>query len=334
MENGIPIPSFEGAIPAGRISPARAERLTELLGVSARRHGQTYRGQKFEEHKQADSLVERIKQRKVVEEEHLVGARERLSALPSGGWAAGAVTLGAFVACFGSEVVFNRAILPWILGVAPDSVLGTALAIAPASAPLILDRVMAVLLHLTPVQTAVSSAVTARVRGIARSVFLVLAALVTLCGVWLLADARAVASDIMNNPNATGMDPEQQHVVNLALLLVSLALTVNGALFYIYGAHEIKQARAKAKARAEVGMSETRLAAVCDELAKAVPAAEIARSKWDRIDEMERAVVDAFLSDGRIRLAEAMERPVPVEPAHVRVKQMLDRRLSLASAAR
>jgi hypothetical protein len=336
-EKTIAVPSFDEAMKATgeRVSPEEAPHLNELLRVSSEAHGQSFRRQKYRDLTEAESSVEHIRQVKATHEGLLAAAKQRLAGLPAGGWVVGAVFIVGFGACFGSEVVFNAAILPWILGVDARSVLGMALAIAPASAPVVLDRILARLLGVAdPVDAlAVTSGLAARVRSVARMMFLAVAGLATLYSIWVLADARAVASDILNDPNAVGLSMAQQHVVNLSLLLVSLVLTVNGALFYIFGVHEVKHAWSAAKVRAEVARLEGELRDINSGLSKAVPVLETARSTWEQIDELEKSVVDAFVAEGKFRIAQAMARPAPVQPAHARVREALDRRVAFRAVA-
>src|SRR5258708_5059656 len=124
-ETTITIPTLDDALKTmgERISPAEAGFLTELLRVSSIAFGQSYRRQKHRELKEAESTVELIRQLKAKHEGLLADARKMVAGLPGGGWVVGIVLIAGFVACFGSEVGFNGAILPWILGVGPRSLL-------------------------------------------------------------------------------------------------------------------------------------------------------------------------------------------------------------------
>jgi hypothetical protein len=331
------VPTFDEVLAAvgQRVTLAEADHLNDLLQVCSVSHGQSYRLQKFGELKDSESAVEHLRLRKSAQEGLVAAAVKHLASLPPGGWVVGLMFVVGFAACFGAEFVFNWAILPWMLGVAPRSILGVALAVAPATAPVILDRILARLLGVTDAVDALASAsgLTARVRSIARALFLVVAGAATLYSIWVLADSRAIASAIMNNDNVTGMNATQQHVIDLSLLLVSLVLTVNGALFYLFGTHELKHSVAAWKTRAEVARLRVVLDEINSSLSKATPALDAARETWDQIGKLEKSVVDTFLAQGKVRLAQAMARPEASQPASARVKAILDRRIGLSGAA-
>jgi hypothetical protein len=335
-EKTIHIPTFDEALSAlgDKISRSEADHLADLLQACSVSHGQSYRLQKYRELKEAESAVDHLQQRKSEQQGLVAAAAERLAGLSEGGWVVGMMFIAGFVACFGAEFVFNWAILPWMLGVPPRSVLGIALAVAPATAPVVLDRILARLLGVTDSIDALASAsgLTARVRSVARTIFLIVAGAATLYSIWVLADSRAIASAIMNSDTTTGLNALQQHVVDLSLLLVSLVLTVNGALFYLFGTHELKHFVVAWKARAEVARLRVLLNEITSNLAKAAPPLEAARGAWDQIDKLEKSVVETLIAHGKTKLAQAMARPEPPQPAHVRVKEILDRRLGLGSA--
>ena len=137
----------------------------------------------------------------------------------------------------------------------------------------------------------------------------------------------------MNNESALGPAPAQQHALDLSLLLVSLVLTVNGALFYLFGAHEVKLAVSKRKARNEVDRMRILLNETGAAIAKAQPALAAARHAWERIDELEKSVVESFVAEGEVKLAQAMSQPGPILTASERVRQMLNRLHPDAAAA-
>ncbi len=333
----IKIPSFDDALKTvgERISQEEFACLTDLLDASSVGYGQFYRRQKFRELKEAECSCEHLMQLKEQAEGSLLIAKECLAVLPKGGWVVGLVFVAGFIACFGSEIVFNRAILPWILGVPPQSILGMALALAPATAPVLLDRILVQLLGICDPLEAITKAcgLTDRLRSLSRVLFLTLAGAVTLYSVWVLADARAVASAIMNDESATVMTATQQHVVNLSLLLVSLALTVNGALFYIFGVHELRNSRAATKMRDQVSKREQELGEINSRLSAALPALAVARGAWDSVDMAETSIVAAFVADAKYKLAQAVARPATVQPASIRVKEILQSRLAPGAAA-
>ena len=311
----------------GRISPPVAEALEEMLPASSEAAGRWYRRQKYTERLEAQGTVDHLNRNRSTYQEILAAALARLAEFGDGAWITGLLFLVAFAACYGAEFIFNRAILPWLLGIDPNTALGIALAGAPATAPVILDRILARLLGITdPVARAVAAAgFSGRVRSAARTVFLIAAGVLTIYSIWVLADARAIASEIMNNPNATGPTDHQRGVLDLALLLVSVVLTVNGALFYLFGAHEVRLTWAKKRARKEVERIRELLRDNSAVLAKAEAAAADAQHAWDMIDDLEKVVVATFNREGQVKLAQAVSKPSPALTPSQIVREKLNR---------
>lgn len=318
------LPNFDDALKGTNPKkPQVAKSLSDLLPVCSKLEGQSFRQQKYNEYQSAETAVEHLRHQKGESEARLAASTAACDALPDGAWLAGTTFLIAFAACFGAEFVLNWAVIPWLLSVPQNSLLGIALGIAPATAPVILDRILARVLGVCDAVDVLASSVSARIRSMTRTAFLVAAGATTLFSIWVLADARAAAAAIITNPVSLGPSPAQQHVLDLSLLLVSLVLTVNGALFYLFGAHEVKLALAKGKARAEVGRDRGSLAETAEVLVKAAPALAAARHAWDRIDELEKTVVESFVAEGNVKMAAAMSQPDPALSASERVRQLL-----------
>ena len=330
------LPNFDDSLRAaeqgGPITPPVAEKLEEMLPSSSESAGYQYRRQKFAELHDARGTVEHLKRDRGTYEDLLAAVDVRLGEYGEAVWGTGVLFLLAFAACYGAEFIFNRAILPWLLGVDPNAILGLALAAAPATAPVILDRILARLLHIADPLANVVEAVSpgTRARAIARNIFLGVAAVLTLYSVWILADARAIASAIMTGGDAVGPTEAQRHLLDLALLLVSVVLTVNGALFYLFGAHEVRLAWARLRTRREAERIRGLLRENSSALAKAEAALADAQHTWEMIDDLEKGVVANFNHEGRVKLAQAMSKPGPALSASEMVREKLQRRAMAA----
>jgi hypothetical protein len=235
----------------------------------------------------------------------------------------------AFAACFGAEFVLNWAVLPWLLSVPPRSLLGIALGIAPATAPIVLDRILVKLLGLTDTSDALSvmtGNLSRRLQLGARVVFLAMAGVATLYSIWVLSDSRAIASVVMNPDATTGVTPLQQRAIDLSLLMISMVLTVNGALFYLYGAHDIRRAWVIRQARALAATLRGALRGVSSQHAKAVEVLSTSREEWGLVDGMEKTVADTVYSHGRVIISEKIAQPPAPQAAIARVHEILGRR--------
>lgn len=259
--------------------------------------------------------------------------QREIDSIHPGSFVMGVVSLICFAACFAAEYVFNRAVLPWLVNVEAGTLLGVALSMAPATAPVILDRVIVTFFGIDDGWEMIRGALSPAnriARHAVRVAFMVAIGALNLYCIWLLANARGIASAIASDPLATGLTTLQQHSVNLALLMVSIAVTVDGALFYLFGLHEMRTARQLAQAKqhqAELEANEGTL-----EASRSAARADLvaARRHWEDIAGLEQIVADAYVAEGMVMLE---EKAATVLPAEELVRRLLRRATSVPTLA-
>jgi hypothetical protein len=205
---------------------------------------------------------------------------------------------------------------------------------APATAPVILDRVMVALFHVNyswqAVKVAVLTPLNRLARGAVRVAFLAAVGALNLHAIWLLADARGVVSFLKSSDGTIAITTAQQGKVNAALLMVSIAVTVDGALFYLFGLHEVHAAHGRYKAKRE--LEELRSVHGDLETTHSTAAAELVsvRSLWENIDDLQQSVTDAYFAEGMVQLEEMASKPAPARSAREVAMQILNRPSTLA----
>lgn len=308
------------------------ESLVGFLTADSKHVGQAYREQRSEEVARAESEEEQLQVRANANQKQLNEADERVRGMFAGSWLMGAVSLTCFFLCFAAEYVFNAAVVPWLVSVPSKSLLGIALSMAPATAPVILDRVIVALFDVHDswqvLRSALLTPLNRIARGAVRIAFFAAVGLLNLHAIWLLADARGVASFLKNSDGTTAITTTQQDKVNNALLMVSIAVTVDGALFYLFGLYDMHAAHKLNKARHE--LRQLRSAQHDLEEARSAAATKLAglRRAWEGIDDLQQSWEETYFAEGMVQLEEKSSAPGPVRTA----REVAMDRLSRASA--
>lgn len=311
------------------------ESLVAFLGADSKHVGQAFREQRSEELARAESEEEQHQARAQATQKQLDEADERLRGMFAGSWPLGAVSLTCFFLCFAAEYVFNAAVVPWLVSVPSKSLLGIALSMAPATAPVILDRVIVALFDVHDSWQVLSSALLTPLNRIARDAariaFFTAIGVLNLHAIWLLADARGVASFLNNSDGTTAITTIQQDKINTALLVVSIAVTIDGALFYLFGLYDIHAARSLNKARQE--LRQLRAAQHEFEEARSAAAAKLAglRRAWVGIDDLQRSWEETYFAEGIVQLEEKSSAPGPVRTAREVTMERLSRPSALVA---
>lgn len=261
-------------------------------------------------------------------------ARGRRAAFRRSSWTValgtGVLSLSCFAASVAAEYVLNSAVIPWLLSVPARSWLGMMLSLAPAVAPIILDRVVAALFAVEggwSGAVAVGSRLGAFAERSLRAAFFVAVAGLTLYTVWLLADSRGVAS-VLRNGKAILMTAEQHHTVDDALRMVSVALTVNGALFYLFGIHELHVALALRHAGRQIAQLSRGYNEAMAAWATAKAVRKVREREWSDVADLSRIAAEAHVASGMARLEALSAQPAPLFSA----RDIVAARLSAASA--
>lgn len=257
---------------------------------------------------------------------------DKLSNHKGGSIVMGLLSTICFQACFLAEVVFNKAVLPWLLSVPELTLLGIALAVAPATAPVILDRLLRHMFDVedpwTHLKSAVFSPFGLRVRRAVSILFIAVVVLGNLFGIWLLADCREVASKLMNQETAIGLNVADEDKIRRAIQSLSIVLCVDGALFFLFAAHEFGGwgHQRNLQCKASRLLSEQR--EVESEHAQAKSDLAVRQEAWDRVDVDAQIFADEWEARKLLDLEQIATRPAPVKHARQWVAEILDAQLS------
>jgi hypothetical protein len=193
--------------------------------------------------KEARSIMEQHRPKLIEAEQEL-----RLKQTEPGNWIKAAVFIECFIACFIVEFVLTWYTLPFILSVRQFSFVGVMLAIAPTTALVILDIVLARLIE-EPWQRA-QAAGSSRQRTaswLAMGAFLLALGAMNIYTVSMLAEAREESMKAKRNLERLTGEGEivvDTEALNRAVLAVSICVAIDGALFYLIGMAELRRLRA------------------------------------------------------------------------------------------
>ena len=308
------------------LNPAQEKQAREAIRIAKERMKLTVRELKLAELKRAEAEHEIAEARRRQIEDQLREAQQNLRGLPDDHVVAGTAALACFSACVVAEFAFNQQALPWLLDISPRSVIGMLLSLAPATAPLVLELVLPRLFALEDLighaSPAVSSAI-ATARRILGKLFWLAVMLTTLGSLYLVAECREIAAWLMTHREVTALGDGARRTQQLTVIALSLALAVNGALFYLFGMAEVR----KAWRRWRAGRRTSRLDAEASEAratsARAASDLEVKRYLWNQVDAEAERAAEAYEARELLRLFEMAGRREKPASAWQQVQQMI-----------
>ena len=246
-------------------------------------------------------------------------AREAAArAKPGSGWQ-GTLFAAAGAICFGAEFALTLVTLPYVLGLHQWSVLGVVLAIAPTTAVLVLDKVLARLVE-DPWE-AIHQTTKTWHRYAATAVmvcFLLVLGVGNLWTVSLLADAREHATVLRREAErksfklaavgaaSTAKDNEDRAVVKQAVWAVSIFVTLDGALFSLLTLSEMRRRRGYRKSQREAGRALAERDSRRGELTDAQSELAAREQQWLEIDERVRVWSARYREERTLQLEKAL----------------------------
>lgn len=149
-----------------------------------------------------------------------------------------------FGICFAAEFALSWVTLPFVLNVRRSSPIGVALGLAPATALLVLEVVFARLIEdpWQKLRRAAQSRWPRAGAAVLMAVFLLALGAANVYTVYYLAEAREEISRVHHAllQDAEAAQTLDREVVRRAIILVSLVVTVDGALFALLGIRELR----------------------------------------------------------------------------------------------
>jgi hypothetical protein len=302
------------------LTAATREHLEEALELEARQVERAFRQRTLEEVETAGAEFATARREAAECDGRLSEWTARLAVCeqsPHGGWLRTAVFALCAIACFAAEFALTWETLPFLLDVRKYSWLGVALGLAPTTALLILDVVLARLLEEPWQRLAQPGAQSPWQRRAVRTLmalFLVGVAWGNVQTVLYLAEAREEAAKQKAVDGIAALKPVEVDTgaILRAILAVSLVVTVDGAMFFLLGLQDGRRLGQLARARLRCRS----LARESRKLASGRDSAEarlaVKRNAWDGVKDGAELAAGRFRSLCRVsiekKLAERQKR--------------------------
>ena len=254
------------------------------------------------------------------------------AAQPDGSWAKAVICAISVGACFAAEFVLTWHALTFMLNVDKRSLLGVLLGLAPPCALAVLELALSRLLEEPWRKLRALPQVTwrAHVMEGLMALFLVALAWGNIRTVLLLAQAREEAAKTqyaLLHDDAGTVEPDRE-VIRLAVVAVSVCVTVDGALFLLLCLMESKAIVCQLRTRRQSIQLRARIEVLQSAAAQARAASEIRRKNWQDGEETARLAAARFRSQCLFEIEESLDRSRLECPDELRVRAALaaDRR--------
>jgi len=275
----------------------------------------------------AHSQVEEIKQ-------HLADSLRELAQSGPANIAKLVVCLLCWVVCAAGEFAITWSTIPFVLNIPEDSFLGVAVSAVPVAALTVLEWVIARALE-EPYQAAVKSVDIApsprrRMAKGLMGAFLGILLVGNLYTVRLLANAREESATLRRNLERDAGETEEPvntRIIDQAIIAVSLAVVVDGALLFLLATRDLKNLGRRARARVRVALCRQRLPAL-EGAYLGARADEAGRARiWDEREARAGVVVEEFRSRHLLELQQILDREPATRPP-VALEEMVDAALA------
>lgn len=313
MNNSIPIHQFrsEEIISSQRLieaidqplTPVALDHIHEAIEVEGRQVSQAFRAKKHEELAQAEAAETESSTKVEENRERLNKAEAELQQTKRGSFYLAAIFILCTVVSFAAEFTLTFVSLPYILEINRWSFLGIMVSLAPPTALVVLKIVIARLLEepwqeiQSPDQPRVKRAIVVSLMAS----FLIALAWLNLLTVMKLQAAREeamIAKAAIEKAEIANVVVNRQ-VINQAVLYVSLAVTLGGAVFFLFGFFEFQRAARRAGVKTRVDQSREQQEHLEEELSKAQAQVRIALRAYD-VSETDAEIVAASFRQHRL----------------------------------
>lgn len=296
------------------VAPPVERQLRNLIDQEAAETGLAHRDAEFERLSAARQNV--VGAARSVEESEAADEKAHASAEQSkngSGWQ-GALFGTAAAVCFGAEFALTLVTLPYILGLHQWSFLGVVLAIAPTTAVLVLDKVLARLVE--DPWAAIDRMTKGWRKGVVFSVmtaFMIVLGAGNLWTVGLLADAREHATVMRRQTErrtppaaVAGQAQEHRSVVKQAVWSVSIFVTLDGALFSLLALSELRRRRQYRNSHRAARVARTERDARRGQLAQAQTELASREQQWAEVDRRVQVFTGRYREERLLQLEKAL----------------------------
>lgn len=302
------------------VDKEQEQHIRAVIEVEAEAAGHAQTGADSRRLTEARSSLDRSRVRLDESSGKLIDAESAEKQAPHGSVVQGVIFGFCALVCLGAEFTLTLVTLPFLLGIRQWSVLGVTVALAPATAVIILDKVMGRLIE-DPWQRLRSAMHTRwqRVSAIAvMALFLLGLGAGNVWTVTLLADARERAMELkqalesdQEEALTKGVLAGDKAVIRKAILAVSVVVTLDGALFSLLAICEIRSRRHQERAQRAVAERLAERDACRSALTKCEGEMAEAEFHWQQASDRSRMAAGRFREERLSQLAKAKRWPSP-----------------------
>lgn len=242
----------------------------------------------------------------------------------------GIVFVLCVLVCLGAEFALTLATLPYILGFQQWSVMGVALAIAPTTAVIIMDRVLGRLVE-DPWERI--GTMTGHIRWLTVAVMMVSMLSLGAGNIWtvgLLADARERVTEMRHAlehksapPLSADQVKENRAATQKAIVAVSIFVTLDGAMFSLFGLSELRRRRDYRDAHKMAATSREVRVSSRAKLLDSESALRVAQQEWAEAEERAQVAANRFREQQLLKLEQILNTAAPLRSGHEIVTSVL-----------
>jgi hypothetical protein len=284
---------------------------------------------KREERGQAQAAVTDVQAQRTAHAPRVTAAEALYAASPTGSWILAVLFTPFFLACLGMEFILSWVTLPLLFGVARTSALGIMLGLGPTSAVAVLKVVIARLVE-EPYQQLRGAMATSRLHRVAIVTVMVLFAVALgVFNVYTLVVQADVREAVAKAERILRTSPDDYVPIDShdAVVAVSVAAAVDGAIFFLLAWNEAQLWRRRRTARAQLDRARARAQAL---------EATVAQAEATLAVRLQEDIDDVALVAGNRRRAElqiACEQEESRQRQGRSMQAAVDRQLHLVEAS-
>lgn len=300
--------------------------LRGLIKAESREVGVTFKAGKFRLMVRAQAAVKRLQAICEDRAARRAEAEQYSRASESGNLAYATIFSACAASCFWAEFTLNR-ILCFILSIEETSWEGYAVALAPATAVIVLDVVIARLFEdpWRAMRSGTASRATKWTALALMTVFLLGVAALNGLTAWRIADAREAGFemlDLLKHPDAIARTLDSA-VVGAAVRLVTFAVIVDGAIFMLLGLFEARLCWQRWRARLAATAATQEHIQAHAEFTDAEAQVKIRQDEYEKADAEAELMAERYQQEGFKQLAEADKRRRLSQPVSGVVTEIL-----------
>lgn len=238
-----------------------------------------------------------------------VRARKRLVRGGRGSWPRAILSVAAAVVCFAAEFAVSWETLPFLLNIRRSSFLGISTGLAPPTALLVLEVVVARLIERPwrEMKAGSKSRLSRRFTSLMMAAFLSAVGAANLYTIVVLASARGEGITVRQAlERLDDVDPSvNRELIEKAMVAVSFVLALDGAILLLLGFSQVR----RLSARCEVANLRWRQLKLQSKKSDAAATLEVGRQAWQEAEKDASARAARFREQRLLELEQALRPP-------------------------